>query len=237
MASKAAKEITARLKNAGSKEQAKVLSRFFKCAPGCYGEGDKFLGVKVPVTRSMVKEALPCMTLTDVRELLASEWHEVRLAGFLTLVEFYRKAEKRKEEKSCEEITDFYLDSLEKCNNWDLVDLSAPHILGKQALIDERALCKIYNLSDDSRLWHRRVGVVATMTLIKNGRCDIIYEIAPRQFEYQHDLIRKATGWMLREAGKIDKEKLIQFLEENEKIMPRTTYRYATEIINRKAVD
>lgn len=231
VASRSIQESCMKLKDAS---QAKVLERFFKCGPGEYGEGDKFLGLKVPQTRKIVKTFAKEADLNDVNELLFSDWHEIRLAGFFLLKELYAQAKKQKDNSRKEQIVDFYLKSLERCNNWDLVDLSAPYILGEEALESEKALLEIYKLSSDNRLWHRRVGIVSLITLIRNGRLEEIYEIAPLQFKERHDLIRKATGWMLREAGKKDENRLKNFLSQYDKDIPRITYSYAMEIIKRK---
>ena len=214
----------------GNQDQAINLRRFFKCGEGEYGFGDKFLGLKVPQTRGIIKAHKNSVNLIDVEQLLASEWHEIRLAGLFLLLEIY----KRSDCNGKKDVVKFYVNHLDSCNNWDLVDLSAPGILGMQAVVDDEALSILKSLSNDSRLWHRRIGIVATLSLIRKGRLEEIYEIAENQFDYQHDLIRKATGWMLREAGKKDEARLKKFLADKEPEMPRTTFRYATEIIKRK---
>lgn len=214
--------------------QAQHLARFFKTGPGEYGEGDRFLGIKVPVTRKIVKDNVADADVEGVKVLVSSPWHEIRLAGFLTLVDLYSKAVKKHDNLRAKEITETYLRLANNCNNWDLVDLSAPYILGNAALSDSHYMEVISNLSNDERLWYRRIGVVATLMLSRKGLHQFIYKIAPIQFGYNHDLIHKATGWMLRESGKRDEEMLKTFLKDNEIKMPRTMYRYAREIIARK---
>lgn len=218
------KEIQSRLQSMGSVEQALHLMRFFKTAPGEYGEGDRFLGLKVPQTRAVVAEYKKRVTLADIAPLLESEWHEVRLAGFLLLIEIYKR------EKS-KAVVDFYLSMLHRGNNWDLVDLVAPKILGdwlwrhpeERSVLDELA-------SMDGHLWHQRVAMVSTWTLITKGEYDDTIRIAERLQHHSHDLIHKAVGWMLREVGKRGGlPLLLAFLDTHAATMPRTALRYAIE--------
>lgn len=217
------------------------LPRFFKTGKGQYGEGDKFLGVVVPHTRLVAKrhKDAPFHVMAD---LLRSEWHECRLCALLMLVERFKKSD----EKGRKCIFDFYLSHTSRINNWDLVDLSAPGIVGEYLKDKPREV--LYRLAESPLLWDRRIAVVATYTLIKNGDfIDIIRlsegflahcaPVAARGRAAKdgnaarplHDLMQKAIGWMLREMGKRDKDLLVQFLEKHCQRMPRTMLRYAIE--------
>lgn len=206
--------------------QAEVLSRFFKCGPGQYGEGDRFLGVKVPQTRQVVKTLWRECTLTDLEPCLASEWHEVRLAALLVLVQLFTHA--KSDAARQKECISFYLDHLEAVNNWDLVDLSCYELLGRW-LVDKEATL-LYDLARNGRtIWEQRIGIVSTMWFLRNGRLDDTYAIADLLLGHPHDLIHKAVGWLLREAGKRDEERLTAYLDERCTRMPRTMLRYAIE--------
>jgi len=198
------------------------LPRFFKTGKGQYGEGDKFLGVIVPNTRSVAKlhKDEPFEVL---RALLQSEWHECRLCALLVLVERFKKSD----EKGRKMIYDFYLSQTARINNWDLVDLSAPGIVGEY--LKDKPREDLYRLADSSLLWNQRIAVVATYTLIKNGDFIDVLALSERLLQHKHDLMRKAVGWMLREMGKRDKDLLVQFLEKHARTMPRTMLRYAIE--------
>ena len=226
--------------------QVEGLSRFFKTGPGQYGEGDKFLGIKVPVTRAIVKA---CWKTTDMEELgrcIASEYHEVRLAALLTLVEIFKHA-KRSPDKpamtgkatvSCpaetghlsrEACIDFYLANTEHINNWDLVDLSCYPLLGEW-LLHQQDRSLLYNLARNGRtIWEQRIGIVSTMTFIRHGELQDTFAIADILLHHPHNLIHKAVGWRLREAGKRDKDALVKYLEPRYQNMPRTMLRYAIE--------
>ena len=206
--------------------QVEGLSRFFKCGPGQYGEGDKFLGIKVPVTRQVVKEYWRQTGFPELEECLASEYHEVRLAGLLTLVEMFSHAKKEpSRQKAC---IDFYLLHTDRINNWDLVDLSCYPLLGQWLLDKDRTI--LYNLArDGNTIWEQRIGIVSTMTFIRNGQTADTFAIADILLRHPHDLIHKAVGWLLREAGKHDKEALVSYLAPRYRTMPRTMLRYAIE--------
>lgn len=210
--------------------QAQHLMRFFKCGKGEYGEGDRFLGIKVPQTRAIVKEFRNSVELVDAVSLLASPWHEIRLAGFLLMVELYKAAKKNSDEKA-REVVDCYLASIDRANNWDLVDLSAPYILGDRLVSHPEERDILDKLSGmEERLWHQRVAIVANWMLIRNGEFQDTFRIAERYLTHTHDLIHKATGWMLREVGKHGGEKeLCAFLDRHARSMPRTVLRYAIE--------
>ena len=206
--------------------QAVHLSRFFKTGPGEYGEGDRFLGIKVPVTRSVVKEYWKGCSWDDLAECLASEWHEVRLAGLLALVQRFHHAKKDPAEQ--QRCVDFYLNHLSAVNNWDLVDLSCYEILGTWYLTHDAA--PLYTLAREGRtIWEQRIGIVSTMMFLRQGRLDDTYAIADILLHHPHDLIHKAVGWLLREAGKRDETRLRQFLATRYRTMPRTMLRYAIE--------
>ena len=212
-------EITAR----ADASQVEGLSRFFKTGPGQYGEGDKFLGIKVPVTREVVKACWRETTMQDLEECIASEYHEVRLAALLALVELFRHD--KTQQQAC---VDFYLAHTDRINNWDLVDLSCYPLLGVWLLDKDRPL--LYDLARNGKtLWEQRIGIVSTMTFIRHGQLQDTFDIADILLHHPHDLIHKAVGWLLREAGKRDKEALVHYLEPRYQEMPRTMLRYAIE--------
>ena len=203
--------------------QVAGLSRFFKTGPGQYGEGDKFLGIKVPVTREVVKACWKETTWEDLEECVISEYHEVRLAALLTLVELFKHNKKQQKE-----YIDFYLNHTAYINNWDLVDLSCYPLLGVWLLDKDRSI--LYDLARNGKtIWEQRIGMVSTMTFIRNGQIDDTFAIADILLHHPHDLIHKAVGWLLREAGKRDKEALVNYLKPRCKDMPRTMLRYAIE--------
>ena len=203
--------------------QVTGLSRFFKTGPGQYGEGDKFLGIKVPVTREVVKACWKETTWEDLEECVTSEYHEVRLAALLTLVELFKHNKKQRKE-----YIDFYLNHTAYINNWDLVDLSCYPLLGVWLLDKDRSI--LYDLARNGKtIWEQRIGMVSTMTFIRNGQIDDTFAIADILLHHPHDLIHKAVGWLLREAGKRDKDALVNYLKPRCKEMPRTMLRYAIE--------
>lgn len=216
-----AQRVTAELEAVHSEEKRVVLPRFFKCGVGEYGEGDKFLGVVVPDTRAVARKNM-FASLAEVEELLESQWHEARLCGLLILVGKCRKEVQK-------EVLDFYMAHTERINNWDLVDLSAPAIVGKylQNRPQERVL--LYSLAESGLLWEQRIAVVSTLTLIRNGEFNDTYAIAVKLMPHPHNLIHKAVGWMLREAGKRNQRRLELFLDEYAASMPRTMLRYSIE--------
>lgn len=206
--------------------QVEGLSRFFKTGPGEYGEGDLFLGIKVPVTRSVVKDCWKGTSFEDLEECLASGYHEVRLAGLLTLVEIFSHS--RKDPLVQERCIDFYLAHTERINNWDLVDLSCYQLLGSWLMDKDRSL--LYDLARNGKsIWEQRIGIVSTIAFIRKGQLDDTFAIADMLLDHPHDLIHKATGWLLREAGKRDGSALREFLATRYMNMPRTMLRYAIE--------
>ncbi len=208
--------------------QVAGLSRFFKTGPGQYGEGDKFLGIKVPVTREVVRKCWKEVGFPELEECVTSEYHEVRLAALLALVQIFTKAKKGREGITRQECVDFYLSHTAFINNWDLVDLSCYPLLGVWLLDRERSL--LYDLARNGRtIWEQRIGIVSTMTFIRNGELDDTFAISDILLHHPHDLIHKAVGWLLREAGKRDKAALEGFLSPRAASMPRTMLRYAIE--------
>lgn len=202
--------------------QVEGLARFFKTGPGQYGYGDKFLGIKVPVTREVVRSCWRDVSFEDLEECIRSEYHEVRLAALLALVEIFKHTKSQ-------ECIDFYLAHTEFINNWDLVDLSCYPLLGEWLLdADDRSL--LYSFARDGRtIWEQRIGIVSTMTFIRHGQLSDTFAIADVLLHHPHDLIHKAVGWLLREAGKRDKKALEEYLLPRYRSMPRTMLRYAIE--------
>ena len=211
--------------------QAAHLMRFFKTGKGEYGEGDSFLGIRVPQTRAIVREYRKEAHLSDAEALIASPWHEIRLAGFLLLIELAERARRDKDETARRTVIDKYLSLIPQGNNWDLVDVVAPKLLGSWIADhpgDESLLHELATM--DGQLWHQRVAIVSTWTLIRHGRYDATFTIAEQFLTHPHDLIHKATGWMLREAGKHGGlPQLISFLDTHASRMPRTMLRYSLE--------
>ena len=234
-----AKEIIGYMESRQNEKQRQVLMRFFKTGPGEYGEGDEFLGLKVPQTRQVVKLVVDNTPLEEVPELLMSRWHEVRLCGWLILVEKFAKlAKKRLENDSYaiarrDEIVKMYLQYAEWANNWDLVDLSAPKILGHWLLLptnlgDKREIMD--GLAASTNLWKQRMSMVSTWKTTQAGDPSWCLRYAEWHLHHTHDLMHKAVGWMLREMGKrCSIDLLRQFLERHAHEMPRTALRYAIE--------
>ena len=211
--------ITKALRAFSDEEKKVVLPRFFKTGKGEYGEGDRFMGVVVPNTRKVAKEHVGA-SWEVLEALLESEWHECRLCALLILVERYRKYP--------EETVRFYLEHTKGISNWDLVDLSAPYILGRYLTGSEnRAI--LYTLAGSDNMWEQRIAVVSTLTLIRDNQFSDTMKLAGIFLDTRHDLMRKAVGWMLREVGKRDERTLTDFLDRHCLQMPRTMLRYAIE--------
>lgn len=211
--------------------RAAHLMRFFKTGPGQYGEGDRFLGLRVPQTRALVKEYKARVTRDDVEALAASPWHELRLAAFLLLIEIYSRHEREKCPEESRRDIDLYLGLLDRADNWDLVDLSAPKLLGEYMLRHPQERGSLRELAAmEGCLWRQRAAVVSTWTLIRAGEYADTLELCRMLLTHPHDLMHKATGWMLREVGKRGGEaELLRFLDEHAPRMPRTALRYAIE--------
>ena len=234
-----AKEIIGYMESRQNEKQRQVLMRFFKTGPGEYGEGDEFLGLKVPQTRQVVKLAVGDTPLEEVPELLMSRWHEVRLCGWLMLVEKFTKLAKKRLENDPDAIArrdaivKMYLQYAEWANNWDLVDLSAPKILGHWLLLptnlgDKREIMD--GLAASANLWQQRMSMVSTWKTTQAGDPSWCLRYAEWHLHHPHDLMHKAVGWMLREMGKrCSMDLLRQFLERHAHEMPRTALRYAIE--------
>lgn len=226
-----AEAITQKFLRLRDDKKAQHLARFFKTAEGDYGYGDKFLGIRVPVTRSIVKEYKNSIDISICLELIRSQWHEIRLAGFLLLIELYRKAKKLRDKAKIEEVVNSYIENIRYGNNWDLVDLVCGFILGDWLVYtpQERNILDRFADMDDS-LWHQRVAIVSTLSLIRTSSYTDTIRISKKFLTHKHDLIHKATGWMLREMGKRGGyDELISFLDEYATVMPRTALRYSIE--------
>ena len=196
---------------------------FFKTEPGEYSEGDRFLGIRIPDLRSLVKQA-DAVSLKESLILLRSEWHEERLMALLLME---RRFERAADEFVQEEIVKAYLANTRWVNNWDLVDVSAPTILGAWVLTRKRTVLGYLVRSEN--LWERRIGIVSTLTLIRSGEFRDALHLTGKLLRDPEDLMHKACGWMLREVSKKDRDVLVAFLEEKATRMPRTMLRYAIE--------
>ena len=237
-----AKEIIEYMESLRDEKQRQILMRFFKTGPGEYGEGDEFLGIKVPQTREVVKAVPRDFPLSEVPELLTSRWHEVRLCGLLILVDkFSRLSTKRLRDdaeaiRERDSIVRMYVEYADYANNWDLVDLSAPKILGYWLLLpskmgDKRLL--LDGLADSDSLWRQRMSIVCTWKTTQQGDPSWCLRYAEIHLHHPHDLMHKAVGWMLREVGKrVDIELLRDFLRQHAHEMPRTALRYAIELMS-----
>jgi 3-methyladenine DNA glycosylase AlkD len=222
-----AQQCQARLRSLGSPADAAFLARFFKTAPGEYGEGDVFIGVRVPAIRKVARE-FRSLPLPEVVRLLHSEIHEERLAALAILVLQTAKCDAA----TRKQVYDLYLANTKHINNWDLVDLSAPQLVG--VYLNDRSRRPLDRLAKSAWLWDRRISILATFHFIRQGDFDDTLRIAETLLADRHDLIHKAVGWMLREVGKRDQPVLEQFLEEHCRTMPRTMLRYAIERLPEK---
>lgn len=217
-----AQEVSKLLRKLADPEWAAHSAHYFKTGPGGYGEGDCFLGIRVPELRAQVKKC-DAVSLKDIRVLLMSAFHEERLFALLLLV---RRFDKGNEQERAA-IYDLYLDNLQYINNWDLVDSSASQIIG--GYHQSRDKRKLYQLAKSDRIWDRRVAIIATFHFIRNGQFDDALKLAEQLLNDTEDLIHKAVGWMLREIGKRDVVVEQAFLQTHYKTMPRTMLRYAIE--------
>ena len=219
-----AKGILAELRAVASDEKRAVLARFFKSGPGEYGEGDKFLGVMVPQIRAIAKHHADASAATD-DALLASPWHEARLCGLFLMCNHFLRAN----EAGRAAIHARYLAAAAAgcVNNWDLVDLSAPTLVGLFLADKPREL--LYDLADRPSLWENRIAIVATLHLVRRGDLDDAFRLTAKLLHHPHDLMHKAVGWVLRECGKRNVDRLRAFLREHAGSMPRTALRYAIE--------
>ena len=211
-----------RLQAAARPEKIAILSSFFKCGKGEYGEGDLFLGITVPVNRA-ISRLYYLLPLEHIATMLHSPYHEFRLGALLALV---RRFERCKADRA--QIVDFYLQNTQYINNWDLVDLSCPKIIGDYVLTQPDS-AMLMRLSRSKDMWEQRIAIVSTLTLIRAGLFEPTITIAESLLNHPHDLIHKATGWMLREMGKRSEQHLTAFLQCHAANMPRTALRYAIE--------
>ncbi|MCG6975561.1 MAG: DNA alkylation repair protein [Acidiferrobacterales bacterium] len=216
------KEIRSKLEQVASKEDATNLQRYFKTGPGEYGEGDRFLGVRVGPLRKLAKQ-YRTLPFSDVESLINSAYHEERMLALLILVEQFQRGAAEDQKR----IFNLYLHNLRNINNWDLVDISAPRIVG--GYLREHDRKRLYSLARSPHLWSRRVAMMATLFFISHDDFDDSLKIADLLLNDKHDLIHKAVGWMLREVGNRDRQVEEKFLKSRYKNMPRTMLRYAIE--------
>lgn len=205
-------------------DRARSFARFFKSGPGQYGEGDHFLGIMVPTVRKLVAKYYRQLELVDVTQLLASPYHETRLLALLVLVKKYQTTKSDEEKR---ELYEYYLNHRSGINNWDLVDVTTPQLVGDYLLTHQRDI--LYDLARSNNLWERRISIMATFAFIRAGEYADTLKLSKILLNDPHDLIHKAVGWMLRELGKKDNSALTKFLDTHASTMPRTMLRYAIE--------
>lgn len=210
------------LKSIANPEKARFLQGFFKTGPGQYAEGDVFLGIVTPLTRNIarVNRETP---LGELQLLMESPYHEARLCALVIVTLQYKKAD----EKKRKELFDFYLNNTSRINNWDLVDITCPHVVGMYLLDKDRSV--LYELAKSTLLWEQRIAMISTVTFIRKGDFIDAFTLIERLKTHKHDLMHKAVGWMLREIGKKDREALTAYLEAHATELPRTALRYAIE--------
>jgi 3-methyladenine DNA glycosylase AlkD len=217
-----ASELREKLHQLGNDKKAGVLQRFFKTGPGEYAEGDRFIGVTVPPIRKLAKDYRD-LSLQEIHSLLCSAIHEERLLALLLMVAQFQRGNKLQRQT----LYRLYLASTGQINNWDLVDVSAEHIVG--GWLFDRSRKPLYKLARSASLWERRIAIMATFHFIKRGEFSETLRLAERLINDEHDLIHKAVGWMLREVGKREQGVEEAFLQQHYRIMPRTMLRYAIE--------
>ncbi|NWG27872.1 MAG: DNA alkylation repair protein [Ignavibacteriaceae bacterium] len=215
-------ELRTKIKSLSNPEISKTMRWFFKTGKGDYGEGDVFAGLNVPAQRKLARE-FKDLSKSDLKILLKSRLHEERLISLFILVDKYENAQEKEREK----IFSLYLKNRKRINNWDLVDLSAPKIIGKHLLNKDKSL--LFKFAVSKNLWERRIAILSTYEFIRNDKFDATMKIAALLLRDEHDLIHKAVGWMLREIGKRDLQTEEKFLKAHYKKMPRTMLRYAIE--------
>lgn len=216
------KTITNELQALSDAEKREIFPKFFKAGKGEYGEGDRFLGVTVPNIRAIAKLHKD-ISIEEIRELIQSEWHEVRLCALIIMVEKIKK----KDEALRKELFNLYLSQTKRINNWDLVDLSCRFIIGEYLLDKSRDI--LYQLAQSPLLWDNRIAIVSTYAFIRKGQLEDTYALSDLMMQHPHDLMHKAIGWMLREAGKRDSNRLYDYVMSHRADMPRTMLRYAIE--------
>lgn len=215
-------DIHSRLRSLANPETARILQGFFKTGPGQYGEGDVFLGIKVPTLRAVAK-GFPQVELRTAIALLHSRFHEERLLALLFLMHLFAAGGVHERQHAYQT----YLANTQWINNWDLVDISAPHVVGAYLANHERT--PLYQLVHSTALWERRIAMVATLNFIRHNDFDDTLRLAEHLLNDSEDLMHKASGWMLREVGKRDQKRLEAFLDQHGRHMPRTMLRYAIE--------
>ena len=216
------KTITNELQALSDAEKREIFPKFFKAGKGEYGEGDHFLGVTVPNIRAIAK-LHKNISIEEIRDLIQSEWHEVRLCALIIMVE----KSKKKDEALRKELFNLYLSQTKRINNWDLVDLSCRFIIGEYLLDKSRDI--LYQLAQSPLLWDNRIAIVSTYAFIRKGQLEDTYALSDLMMQHPHDLMHKAIGWMLREAGKRNPERLYDYVMSHRADMPRTMLRYAIE--------
>ncbi len=217
-----AKQIQMEIRALADPEQAKNLQRFFKTGPGEYGEGDRFLGLRVPQIRALVKQ-LGIVPITTIKSLIKSPWHEERMLALLLMVHRYNKSD----DEAREVLYHLYLDSTAYINNWDLIDVTARHIVG--AWLYNRSRKPLFILAESNSLWERRISILSAFHFIAKNDFGDALKLAKILLNDDHDLMHKAVGWMLREIGKRDRKREEEFLLKHYRKMPRTMLRYAIE--------
>ena len=216
------KTITNKLQALSDAEKREIFPKSFKAGKGEYGEGDRFLGVTVPNIRAIAKQHKD-ISIEEIRELIQSEWHEVRICALIIMVE----KSKKKDEALRKELFNLYLSQTKRINNWDLVDLSCRFIIGEYLLDKSRDI--LYHLAQSPLLWDNRIAIVSTYAFIRKGQLEDTYALSDLMMQHPHDLMHKAIGWMLREAGKRNSERLYDYVMSHRADMPRTMLRYAIE--------
>ena len=216
------KTITNKLQALSDAEKREIFPKFFKAGKGEYGEGDRFLGVTVPNIRAIAKLHKD-ISIEEIRDLIQSEWHEVRLCALIIMVE----KSKKKDESLRQQLFELYLSQTDRINNWDLVDLSCRFIIGEYLLDKSRDI--LYQLAQSPLLWDNRIAIVSTYAFIRKGQLEDTYALSDLMMQHPYDLMHKAIGWMLREAGKRDSERLYDYVMSHRADMPRTMLRYAIE--------
>lgn len=216
------KQLKNELGKLADKKQAAILAGFFKTGRGQYGAGDTFLGIKVPAQRAVAKRYVD-LSLVEIEKLLNSKIHEQRLIALLILLKQYGEADEFNKNR----LVKFYLKNTRQVNNWDLVDLSCPNILGEYLLDKPRKI--LYQLAKSKNLWEKRIAIISTLAFVRKNEFSDTLKISEILLNDEHDLIHKAVGWMLREVGKRDRRALENFLRPYRKTMPRVMLRYAIE--------
>ena len=213
-------DLKSELENLSNHDKKAAYQWFFKTGKGEYGEGDIFIGVTMPDLHKLAKK-YKNLEFDEIRELLKNPIHEHRMVGLLILVLKYEKKKK--------EVFEFYLKNISAANNWDLIDITAPKVIGKYLLDNPKKITLLYDFANSNNLWKKRISIISTMTFIKNDKFEDTINISKILLKDKHDLIHKAVGWMLREIGKKNEAKLKEFLSRHINSMSRTTLRYSIE--------